>query len=225
MYSKDDITISGIVSNDRWFESTLKAVLYSKRISGIKNAQLVSSKKFEHPEVKYVHFPFQINNIAEWNLFMIKHLYQFCNTDLLLNVHDDGFIINPNAWDDEFLNYDYIGALWPVGVHDPIVTEKDRCGNGGFSLRSRRFLEIAALYCPAYQYPNEDRVVCGLHRDIFLNKGMKYAPDHIACKFSIEDATIPEAHGQTHNDRFTLKSFGFHQKNSDAIKYLDSIII
>jgi hypothetical protein len=224
-YTKNDITISGIASKEEWFESTLKAVIYSKRISGIPNAQLLSYKEFYHPEVKYVHYPYNINNIAEWNLFMIKYLYLFCPTSFLLNVHNDGFIINPNAWTDEFLDYDYIGALWPIGAHEPIVTEQDRCGNGGFSLRSKRFLEIASLYCPAYPYPNEDRVICGLHRNIFLNNGMVYAPDHIAAQFSIEDTGIPEAIGQNHADRFSLRSFGFHNKNADAIKYLDEITL
>jgi len=225
MYSKDDITISGLSSKECWLESTLKAILYSKKISGIKNAQLISSKPFSHPEVKYIPCPFEINSVGEYNIFKIKHLYAFCPTNFLLTIHNDGFVINGNAWEDEFLKYDYIGALWPIGIHDPRVTENDRCGNGGFSLRSKRFLEISALYCPAYQYPNEDRVICGLHKNIFLNHGMKYAPDNLASKFSIEDTTIPEAIGQSHDNRFTLKSFGFHQRNSDAIKFLDEIIL
>lgn len=224
-FSKDDVTISGISTNERWFENTLKAVLYSKQISGIKNAQLISSKPFNHQEVQYVPFNFAINNIPDWNVFMIKHLYKFCPTNFLLNIHDDGFVINSSAWTDDFLKYDYIGALWPVGLHDPKVKEDDRCGNGGFSLRSKRLLEIAALYCPAYAYPNEDRVICGLHRNIFIEKGIKFAPDNIACQFSIEDDSIPEAKGQSHKDRFSLKSFGFHNANSDAKKFLDSVTI
>lgn len=224
-YTKNDITICGVASKEQWFESTLKAVIYSKRISGIPNAQLLSYKPFYHPEVEYVHFPYEINNLLDWNVFMIKHLYKFCPTNILLNIHDDGFVINPGAWTDEFLEYDYIGALWPIGLHYPIVTPQDRCGNGGFSLRSKRFLEIASNYCPVYSYPMEDRTICGLHRNIFLNHGIKYAPDNLAAQFSIEDATIPEAVGQNQNDRFSLKSFGFHDKNGDAIKYLDEIIL
>ena len=32
----------------------------------------------------------------------------------MLIVQDDGFIINKNLWDEEFLSYDYIGAPWPL---------------------------------------------------------------------------------------------------------------
>jgi hypothetical protein len=225
MTTKKDVTINGIATQEKYFENTLKAVIYSKKISGIPNAQMISFKKFFHEEVKCVYVPdlIKIDSVPKWNFFLIKNLYQFINTDFCLNVHDDGFAINASAWKDEFLNYDYIGALWPVGCHEPIVTEKDRCGNGGFSLRSKKLLEIAALYCPAYAYPNEDRVICGLHRDIFTKRNIKFAPDHIAAQFSIEDETIPEAAGQTHKNRFSIKSFGFHQKNSDAIKFLESV--
>ena len=39
------------------------------------------------------------------------------------------------AWRPEFLDYDYIGAVWPH------VLDKYNVGNGGFSLRSKALLE------------------------------------------------------------------------------------
>lgn len=43
---------------------------------------------------------------------MIKELNKYIETDYVLIVQYDGFILNPKAWMDEFLEYDYIGAPW-----------------------------------------------------------------------------------------------------------------
>ena len=33
-------------------------------------------------------------------------------------VHADGFIVHPEMWRDEFLDYDYIGSPWPIPKDD-----------------------------------------------------------------------------------------------------------
>ena len=35
------------------------------------------------------------------------------NTYNAMLIHSDGYVINPSAWRDDFLDYDYIGAPWP----------------------------------------------------------------------------------------------------------------
>ena len=57
----------------------------------------------------------------------------------MLIIQHDGFILNHKAWDNEFLNYDYIGA--PVYWMGNKLIE---VGNGGFSLRSKKLLKIIA---------------------------------------------------------------------------------
>lgn len=221
----DKITINAMCTDDKWFDNTLKAVLLSKRSSGIKNAQILSTKFFSHPEISCIMIE-SIHNQQEYNNFMVKEFYKYLSTDFLLNIHDDGFIINPNLWTDTFLEYDYIGALWGVGNHYPyVVTSTDRCGNGGFSLRSKKFLEVAHKYCPVIQFIPEDALCCRVKRDIFIKNGIKYAPDELAVQFSIEDTNIPECHGKSHHRYQTLNSFGFHMKNSDACRLLQNVEI
>ncbi len=48
----------------------------------------------------------------ECQKFTINNLNDHVETDYMLIVQGDGFIVNPDAWDDEFLDYDYIGAPW-----------------------------------------------------------------------------------------------------------------
>ncbi len=48
-----------------------------------------------------------------YSLFLLKELAARIRTDHVLIVQWDGFILDPFAWRDEFLDYDYIGAPWP----------------------------------------------------------------------------------------------------------------
>ena len=79
----------------------------------------------------------------EYSQFVLKSLPAYIDTDHVLLVQWDGYVVNPAAWDPAFLHCDYIGAKWFW------AEEGKRIGNGGFSLRSRRLLE--ALQDPRIQ--------------------------------------------------------------------------
>jgi len=152
----------------------------------------------------------QIRNKEEYSKFCIKNLKDFVDTDFVLIIQYDGFILNPQSWSDEFLNYDYIGAPWfvheefwfkkfnfPKELLDTLVV-----GNGGFSLRSKKFLKISSdLFNDGYfkTYHPEDLVMCVWNRKLVENNGIKFAPPEIAEKFSIEG-----------EDHIYDKQFGFH---------------
>jgi hypothetical protein len=42
------------------------------------------------------------------------------DTEFAILVHEDGFIVNPECWSDEFF-YDYIGAPWPIPNDDFLI--------------------------------------------------------------------------------------------------------
>jgi len=148
----------------------------------------------------------------QYNIFCIKYLYEYIkniNCSHFLMIHDDGFIINPNLWDNNFLNYDYIGAPWLKNKdEEPFgwVTEyKNAVGNGGFCLRSKKFIEE----CSTVNYnssANEDVFLCCLMYQYFKNKNIKFADIDTAYKFSIETRTFK------YND--FNESFGFHGKHN-----------
>ena len=52
----------------------------------------------------------RIGSVAEYSRFVLKELGSYIRTDHVLLVQWDGFIINPQSWRPEFLEYDYIGA-------------------------------------------------------------------------------------------------------------------
>ena len=143
--------------------------------------------------------------VSKW---MLAEYCKYIDTPFLLNIQADGYIINGLAWSDDFLGYDYIGAPW--GLHPlhewapfPNVTEWNRVGNGGFSLRSLRLMvAVAELFDdpldPSAYHP-EDCWICRTQGSRLRELGLRFAPHDVAQRFSVENARIDE-------------HFGFHGK-------------
>ena len=134
----------------------------------------------------------QINSRQAYSKFILQELHKHIHTDFVLIVQWDGYIINPDAWSDQFLDYDYIGAVWPWHP------EGKRVGNGGFSLRSKKLCELTASPDFAYADLNEDDLICHVNKDFLENHGIKFAPEEIARYFSFE------------RELSNIKTFGFH---------------
>lgn len=135
----------------------------------------------------------KLGDLNDYNRFVSKNLPKYCNTDFLLLVQWDGYVLDYKCWDDRFLNYDYIGAVWPWH-------EDNRVGNGGFCLRSKRFMETVASmeFPPLDQFYSDDDHPCRVWRSQLEAKGIKFAPEYLAEKFAYE-RSIPKE-----------PTFGFH---------------
>jgi len=120
-----------------------------------------------------------INSLNDYSYFMIKKSNDFVETDYVLIVQHDGFILNPEAWQDDFLKYDYIGAPWWYN---------DNCnvGNGGFSLRSKKLLQILQKDNNIFETTCEDYNICRTYGNYLKEKGIRFAPENLAKEFSIE---------------------------------------
>lgn len=129
---------------------------------------------------------------------MIDHV----TTEFSLFVSWDGYIVNPNAWKDEWLHLDFIGAPWPpYAVMD---NHACRVGNTGFCLRSKRFMEISAAHKNQFHVGDvSDIWACRTMRRTFERKGIKYATLDQAADFSWE-LDIPEY------PKGRRDAFGFH---------------
>lgn len=136
-------------------------------------------------------------SIEEYNMIMIKHLWPLVRTEHILVVQYDGLATDSAQWSDDFLNYDYIGAVWPWPHHPPGF----KVGNGGFSLRSKKLLHtlkdkrvVLHENLPMY----EDLYV-GVHYKPWLTEqGIRIANEATASKFSHE-----------HHPGYQ-QTFGFH---------------
>ena len=77
--------------------------------------------------------------IGEYSKLISGNLTEHIKTQFALVVQHDGFVLNANNWDNNFLNYDYIGAPW---LTEATQRPDSRVGNGGFSLRSKKLLDV-----------------------------------------------------------------------------------
>ena len=124
--------------------------------------------------------------------FVIKELGRYIDTDFVLLIQWDGYVLSGEAWSDDFLAYDYIGAKWPWHRDGHTV------GNGGFSLRSKRLLD--ALRDPhIVALPLEDEAICRTYRSYLeAQHSIRFAPEAVADRFSFEASS------------FSGVPFGFH---------------
>src|SRR6185437_5908691 len=95
----------------------------------------------------------------------------------------------PSSWTDEFLKYDYIGAPWLVAdwsLRDFYFPDHLLgtwvVGNGGFSMRSKRFLEVSSKLARegkiSKMHP-EDVAMCVWYKEAFEKEGIRFAPPQL----------------------------------------------
>lgn len=157
----------------------------------------------------------RLKSIEEYNYFMLFQLSDYIDSEFGLVVQYDGYVLHPNKWDDNFLYYDYIGAPWQKDYYFLNNGENIRVGNGGFSLRSKKLLNIfndleIAFKDKNISNYNEDSVICLYCRRILEAHGIKFAPVSIASMFSTEELFSDSS----------KESFGFHLSK---IKFIDKL--
>jgi len=139
----------------------------------------------------------------DYSTFMVNGLIHHVQTDHVLVVQWDGFVIHESAWTGEFLQFDYIGAPWHPR-QSFLPTGHSLVGNGGFSLRSRKLLK--ALQDKFIQEafsensPAEDVGICVTCRPYLESvRGMRFAPLAVAERFAYEES-----------EPVAVPTFGFH---------------
>ncbi len=133
----------------------------------------------------YEYFQIPKFDLQGYCLWSIRELWRHITTSHVLTIQPDGYILNPEKWEEEFFEYDYIGAPWtppmvPADAQDCLV------GNGGFCLRSKRFCEVVGCCPRPYRMENDDVYFCQRLRVEGYLDGMKFAPVEVARRFSLE---------------------------------------
>jgi hypothetical protein len=211
MIQLDNLTIVGIAGT-KGIE-TMQAIKYSMR-GNLKfgHAILLTPEKIESDSQVTV-IPIDEMNYEQYNHFIVYKLHEYIDTDYCLLVQNDGYVINPDAWQFNFYNYDYIGAIWPDPQDSFSFRDHEgtlyRTGNGGFSLRSKKLLSLATElhlpWKPYHGFYHEDGFYCVHNRKIYEANGCKFADVDVAKYFSHE-AEVEENKG--------IIPFGFHGRNT-----------
>lgn len=179
--------------------------LTNKDIPGHQDAISKSCEGIKFGAVKLI-IDYGCTSIDEWNRKVIQDLHKYVDTSHMLLIHADGHVIRPELWNPDWMNYDYIGAPWPLPTDDYSYRTPDgkliRVGNS-VSLRSKKLMERAATceWKPYFGNTNEDGFICCHNRNWLEATGCKFAPIEIARFFSKEH-DIPENKG--------IETFAFH---------------
>lgn len=154
---------------------------------------LTSDRNATHGDVECITID-RLDYLA-YSRFCVERLADYVETDFCLCVQLDGFILNPSLWDEEFLAYDFVGAPWISKPHRPMVTDRN-VGNGGFSLRSERYLRLSTecrweprwqdTTIPDRHQGNEDYFLNILNRDFLVEHGIRFPTQDVAARFSVQ---------------------------------------
>lgn len=183
-----NITLFGIDSHDK---------------NGIIRASEICQKNIQFGDVKIITERL-FDGRDGYSVFCIKEMWKYIQTDFVLLIHSDGYIQNYKAWDDSWLQYDYIGASW--GYKDNM-----NVGNGGFTLRSKKLLNIIKDYEVPHGTIEDDFICRKIRKELEQKHGIKFAPEEVANNFSIEAygaSVFTDMQGHKAN-RYTGQ-FGFH---------------
>lgn len=204
----NDVTLVCITSVR--VKRAIKALKFSSKSIKFNSIKLFTNENINDPDIDIIHI--SNLNYEEYSKFIVYELHKYINTSHVLIIQDDGFVVNPNKWNNNFLKYDYIGALWELpkdefsyrDIFDKII----RVGNGGFSLRSKKLLSLATdlnlIWKPYFGYWNEDGFFTCHNRHIYEMHGCVFSPIEIASNFSHENPV---------KENENIIPFGFHGKN------------
>ena len=217
-----NVTLAAMTSVNIW--ATIKAMEYSMRGIAFGDAVLITHKKpFGLPKcIRYSHTD-KLNNIDDFNYKMVYERGRHIHPEFVLIVHADGFVVHPELWRDEFLDYDYIGAPWPLPPKGDTTTYRDINGNicrvgNSAGIRSKRLMDFprkakipwTGEYAYGKMWYYEDGFICCKIRHLLEAEGMRIAPLEVA-KYYSHEKMIPEVQGIT--------PFAFHKWEGTNAQY------
>jgi len=206
--------------------NTIKALKYSSKDIKFKDIIYITSGNYKP---NFTNNTVNINKLSwnDYNKFCLTELCTYVDSDYLILIQSDGFIINPKKWNNDFLKYDYIGAPWPISNlstnifrwpmilnHVSSTKKLNQIGNGGFTLRSKKLLNYTSiLYTDEMYSIPEDVIISLLLKDKLIELGLSFTDDiSFASSFSCESKNIDGKILSSDN------SFGFHCKDTHADK-------
>lgn len=184
-----DVTLAGVDGVD--VERLVFAAKVCLHYCTFEDVKLFGAGASDAPHVCRIDY----TDIDGYAQFILQQLHKHIATSHVLLIQHDGFVLNPAAWTNEFLDYDYVGApLW--------FSDGFNVGNGAFSLRSKRLLECTSRLLNGPPWNPEDLLISRVYRRQLEDTGMKFAPVELARKFSMD--------GNGNGERVWDGQFGFH---------------
>lgn len=125
-------------------ERSIKVLEHCKKMCDFGDVKFLSSIPNDYPHWVKIQ---PLNSLIAYSVFMLKDFYKYIDTERCLIVQRDGWILNPQSWNPEWLKNDYTA---------PLFMQMDRVGSGGCSLRSKRIMEAASKSIPDWDGTQKD---------------------------------------------------------------------
>ena len=183
--------------------ASLKALIYSAKHINFFDIILISDQDNldkikvidDRVNVKVIK---SFKSVKEWGKFIVFELADYIESEYILLIHADGFVVNPFQWKEDFLKYDYIGSPWKI----PELQWSHRDENGNIvrvgnsvSIRSKKLLKapkkLKLKWNDKFDFFHEDGFICVDNKIKLENSGITFAPFSLAIYFGRE-ATLDE---------------------------------
>ncbi len=143
------------------------------------SVKLLTDVELTLRDIEVVKIP-SIKSTEEYSIFIFKELYKYIETEYVLITQHDSWILDENAWDDDFYNYDAVGANW-------LYTDGRNNPQGGFTLRTKRLCEILATDPMIQVCHPEDSALGRLYRHYLeTTHNIKFPSEEVCDSFSFE---------------------------------------
>jgi hypothetical protein len=191
-------------------ERAIASVDRCKSVCDFGAVKFLTSLPTDYPHV--VIDPLQ--TLVHYSIWMLKKCHEYIDTKHFLVCQHDAWIINPEAWEDHWLGYDYIA---------PLFTQYDIMGSGGFSLRTKALMKVVSeQYGPwdgTLEDANRVQDIVGSYEDGAISIGLYNLLTSLGFKY----APIPEANkfaqgGNPATKHRVEKPFGFHREGRIGLR-------
>lgn len=178
----------------------IKVLEHCKSMVDFGSVKLLTHIPTDYPERVRIK---PLNTLISYSIFMLTKFHEYFDTPHVLIVQRDGWILNPESFNPEWLELDFIG---------PIFMQDDRVGSGGFSLRSKKIMEAVSKTLPEWDW--SQRQAHEMQKDIpFYEDGVlsltEFSKDYKTA--SLEQAANWGQGGNRNPKYFRNKPFGFHR--------------
>lgn len=184
-------------------DKAIKVLNHCKKMVDFGDVKLLTSVPIEYEHCVRIQ---PLTSLIQYSVFMLTEFHKYIDTEMCLIIQCDGWILNPQSFDMEWLNLDYIGGLY---------MQYDKVGSGGFSLRSKKIMEYAAQITPKWdgsqKQAEEITKWYGYYEDGAISLSGKFNQFKIA---TLEQAANFAMGGNRNPLYFREYPFGFHRNFS-----------
>ncbi len=180
----DNVTLVAVATTRH--EQTIRALLKTQEQIGFGKVKFFTDADYVNfdSRVEVVKVP-AFASVEEHDKWVMKELPNYIDTEFFTTIQWDGYLLNGSAWDDKFLQYDYIGAPW---FWNKVV------GNAALCIRSTKLAK--ELQKDEYDRTSPmDVLISNEYRQKLEEKGFKFADYQTAHRFSVENEPYVDQFG------------------------------